>query len=242
VRRHIVIIASMAVASAMGLLFFGLSGRPHDPASNADAAATGLPRSASRSLRIAPATSGAIGITSTNDAHSTLASATAATTGSAAQELAGETQILIAGPHVEPNQSIKVLSDDASFDKLVASMSAHATIATLEKQQVYANVFQADPLYLSGNVSVDDLQCGKQICIAAVAGQDSQQVDAFIERVTNDEHAPMYLVSNVVPAGAARGRHEKRLLFSTDPALNSFAFHVPQASAQQAPASSKSAF
>jgi len=140
----------------------------------------------------------------------------------AASEMINESKLIIDRTQVDVSSLTKVLGENSKFAELARSLSSNQETETIRRQQLYANAFQANELYLSGAVAIDDLACGKQICVAEISSQDPQKVAAFIENVTNSKDAPMYLVSDIPLPVAGRGKHVKRLMFSTDPALNGF--------------------
>lgn len=87
----------------------------------------------------------------------------------------------------------------------------------LTVRQRYSEFFLRQPEILSGEVSLDLLECGLQICVAEVRSSDSQALDDFSKQVRQregwDTRAALEFPS--------RFENVRRLAFSHDPQVNS---------------------
>jgi hypothetical protein len=112
-----------------------------------------------------------------------------------------------------------VLEDDGNFAKLLESMTARSTASDFDKQKRYADSLQSDPLYASGSIAIDNLQCGQRVCALAISSADPKDLDVFIGRLDRSKTAPVYVVTSVELDGQPLGKRTRRVLISIDSKL-----------------------
>ncbi|MHC9511128.1 hypothetical protein [Kangiella sp. M94] len=118
------------------------------------------------------------------------------------------------------NEIYKLMSDSKGFDMALHRLeeSYYEPEYSYETKIKYQHYFNTSPFHIEGKAQLNNLQCSPKMCLAKVAGVQSEQLMNYSQSIQSSEELPIKAM--------AVGYSDTHMLlaFSTDPETNAIIF------------------
>lgn len=114
------------------------------------------------------------------------------------------------------------ITDDATFDDLVAELRRQQSPIGSEQRTRFETLVYAHPRSLDGSVSLDVIECGSMICVADLRSADSEILDRLIRDVTESDAFAGRVITELPGSRIYSDGESRRLVFPHDADVTGF--------------------
>ena len=123
------------------------------------------------------------------------------------------------------------ITDDATFDDLVAELQRQQSPIGSERRTQFETLVYAHPSSLDGSVSLDVIECGSLICVADLRSGDVAKLERLIRDVTESDSFAGRVITELPGSQIYSDGESRRLVFPHDPDVTGFS--VPEDSIRE---------
>ncbi len=129
--------------------------------------------------------------------------------------------LTINGKSFNVHGAAELLSDE-NFPKLVTAMSIGSRPIKLGNTELaLQNILYSQPLANTGEVVPQSTNCGRGFCVASVTSSNEDSLQEYLSRIQESDFSSLPMYSSITIISETQHSIEGRLIFSTDPSLNS---------------------
>ncbi len=129
--------------------------------------------------------------------------------------------LTINGKSFNLHGAAELLSDE-NFPKLVTAMSIGSRPIKLGNTELaLQNILYSQPLANTGEVVPQSTNCGRGFCVASVTSSNEDSLQEYLSRIQESDFSSLPMYSSITIISETQHSIEGRLIFSTDPSLNS---------------------